>query len=53
MDMVAFTLSNADALLHQPMLLGEMLVPWSPLDAHSLGCLHPSLLIGCNIVLMW
>ena len=52
MDMAAFTLSDADASLRQPALLREMLAPWSLLDAHSLGCLRPSLLIGCDIVLM-
>ena len=52
-DMAAFALSNADASLYQPVLLGKTLAPWSPLDAYSLGYLHPSLLIGHDIVLMW
>ena len=52
-DTAAFALSDADASLRQPALLGETLAPWSPLDAHLLGCLRPSLLIGRDIVLMW
>jgi hypothetical protein len=51
-DTAAFALSDANASLCQPALLGERLAPWSPLDAHSLGCLCPSLLIGRDIVLM-
>ena len=52
MDMMAFALSNADALLYQPMFFRKMLMPQSPFDAHSLGCLCLSLLIGHDTVLM-
>ena len=48
----AFALSNADASLRQPALPGETLAPRSTLDAHSFGCLCPSLLIGRDITLM-
>ena len=48
----AFALSDADASLRQPALPGETLAPRSTLDAHSFGCLRPSLLTGRNVILM-
>ena len=54
MNMASLALSDADALLRQPALLGEALPfsLWSPFDAHPLRRLHPRLLIGRDMILM-
>ena len=54
MNMASLALSDANALLCQPALLGEALPfsLWSPFDAHLLGRLRPRLLIGRDMILM-
>ena len=54
MNMASLALSDANALLHQSALLGEVLpfLLWSLFDAHPLGHLCPRLLIGCDMILM-
>jgi hypothetical protein len=54
MNMVSLALSDTDALLHEPALLGEMFPFsfWGLFDAHPLGHLHPGLLIGHDAILM-